>query len=111
MKIGKKTLRVCAGGVLALALITGAAAQRAFAAQRDIGRHSKAEIRAACNAAGGELLGVSEFGSYGCEVADKDTMILCNKNEECTAYTPARTKSDRNHILNVLKLKVKIGEK
>lgn len=80
------------------------AAPQASAEERNLGKHSQNEIRDACNKAGGELLGVSDLGSYGCEVADKGTMILCNKNNECTGYTPARTRSQRAKILNDLKL-------
>ena len=82
-------------------------APAALAEERNLGKHSQDEIKNACNAAGGELLGISEQGSYGCEVADKGTMILCNKNQQCTGYTPARTRSDHNKILNSLKLRVK----
>jgi len=81
----------------------------AFAEERNLGKHSQNEIRDACNKVGGELLGVSDLGSYGCEVADKGTMILCNKNNECTGYTPARTRSQRMKILNDLKLTGKAG--
>ena len=79
----------------------------ALAEERNLGKHSQDEIRKACNAAGGDLLGVSDSGSYGCEVGDKGTMILCNKNQQCTGYTSAKTHSDHNKILNSLKLKVK----
>ena len=37
---------------------------------------SKDEIKKACNAAGGELLGGSESGSYGCENHSNGTMVL-----------------------------------
>jgi hypothetical protein len=47
------------------------------------------------------------LGSYGCEVASKGTMILCNKDGNCTGYTPARTRTDRNKVLNSLRLKAK----
>jgi hypothetical protein len=79
----------------------------AFAEERDLGKHSQDEIKKACNAAGGDLLGVSDSGAYGCEVGSKGTMILCNKNQQCTGYTPARTHSDHNKILDSLKLKAK----
>ena len=78
-----------------------------FAAEKDLGKHSQDEIKNACNAAGGELLGVSDLGSYGCEGASKGTMILCNKGGNCTGYTPARTRSDHNKILNSLNLGAK----
>ena len=55
-------------------------------AEKSLGTHSQGEVRDACNAGGGELLGVSDLGSYGCEFADQDVLILCNKNQECTAY-------------------------
>ena len=79
-------------------------APQASAEERNIGKHSQNEIRDACNKAGGELLGVSDLGSYGCEVADKGTMILCNKNNDCTGYTSAKTHTQHNKILNDLKL-------
>jgi hypothetical protein len=56
---------------------------------------SKEQVRSACNKAGGELLGVSEHGSYGCDNGKNGGgMILCNKNSECTAYTASRKSSD-----------------
>ena len=82
-------------------------APQTFAEERNLGKHSQNEIRDACNKAGGELLGVSDLGSYGCEVADKGTMILCNKNNDCTGYTAAMTRPQRNKILNSLKLSEK----
>jgi hypothetical protein len=84
--------------------ILGALATPAAFADTNLGHHSKDEIKNACNAAGGELLGVSDLGSYGCEVASKGTMILCNKDGNCTGYTPARTRNDRKKILDSLKL-------
>jgi len=91
--------------VFAFVLVAAFATPRALAAEIDLGNHSKDEIKNACNAAGGELLGVSDSGSYGCEVASKGTMILCNKAGNCTGYTPARTTSQGQRILTVLKLK------
>jgi len=79
----------------------------ASAAEKNLGKHSQEEIKNACNSAGGELLGVSDLGSYGCEVASKGTMILCNKNQECTGYTPARTRAEHNRILRNLNLSAK----
>jgi hypothetical protein len=75
-----------------------------FAGEKDLGKHSQDEIKDACNAAGGELLGVSNLGSYGCEVPSKGTLIICNKSGKCTGYTSARTRSDHNRILRSLNL-------
>lgn len=101
-------MRNWAKGVSVVVLLMAAFGTSAvFAAEKNLGKHSQDEIKNACNAAGGELLGVSDLGSYGCEVADKGTMILCNKNNDCTGYTSARTRSDRNKILRSLNLKVK----
>ena len=74
--------------------------------EHKLGKHSQQEIKDACNAVGGKLLGVSDSGSYGCENEDKGTLVLCNSNSECTGWTPARTAADRKHILDVIKLKV-----
>jgi hypothetical protein len=53
---------------------------------------TKDQVRSACNKAGGELLGISEFGSYGCDNgANGGGMILCNKNSECETYTASRS--------------------
>ncbi len=90
--------------IIAFAIMLAFATSTAFADEKNIGNHSKDEIKNACNAAGGELLGVSDLGSYGCEVASKGTMILCNKNGNCTGYTSARTRSDHKRILDSLKL-------
>jgi hypothetical protein len=81
--------------------------QVGYAEGKPIGKHSQDEIRKACNAAGGELLGISEHGSYGCEVASNGTMILCNKNQECKGYTSARSNADRKRVLNGLRLSKK----
>jgi hypothetical protein len=95
------TERLCAGAVVMAILLPVTAS---IAAEKNLGKHSQDEIKNACNAAGGELLGVSEYGSYGCEVSSKGTMILCNKNQECTGYTPAKTHNERNKILKSLNL-------
>ena len=70
--MGKWTIAV----VVAFATIGGFATRTPFAAEKDLGKHSQDEIKNACNAAGGELLGVSDLGSYGCEVPSKGTMIV-----------------------------------
>ena len=54
-------------------------------------KQTKEEIRTKCNAAGGELLGISEFGSYGCE-GKNGGMVLCNKNSDCTIYLPSQAR-------------------
>ena len=93
---------------IALATMGAVVAPPAFAQEKEMaGKHSKEQVRKACNDAGGELLGVSDSGSYGCEVASKGTMILCNKNEKCTAYLPARTEPERAKVFGSLKLGAK----
>jgi hypothetical protein len=77
----------------------------AFAKESDGGTHSQEEIRKACNAVGGELLGVSDLGSYGCENHKTGTMILCNKKQKCTVFSEARTKKDGRKILETFRLK------
>jgi hypothetical protein len=98
----KLTLTVLALAALVLAAIL--TAPQSFADEKNLGKHSPDEIKDACNKAGGELLGFSDLGSYGCEVSSKGTMVLCNKNQECTGYTPAMTRSQHLKILNSLKL-------
>ena len=90
--------------VVIFAIIGTLAMSMAFADEKNLGKHSQDEIKKACNAAGGDLLGVSDLGSYGCEVPDKGTMILCNKAGNCTGYTPAMTRASHNKILGSLKL-------
>lgn len=101
-----RTLKISIAIIL-LAFIGTITTSTAFADEKNLGNHSKDEIKNACNAAGGDLLGVSDLGSYGCEVPSKGTMILCNKDGNCTGYTPALTRPDRNRILNSLKLNAK----
>ena len=77
----------------------------ALSRETNLGKQSKDKIRDACNAAGGELLGVSDLGSYGCDNGKNGGgMVLCNKNNECTGYTVARTASDIKRIRTKLKL-------
>ena len=77
----------CALSLAALAIampMTGAQAAKIKA--------TKDQVRSACNKAGGELLGISEFGSYGCDNgANGGGMILCNKNSECQTYSASRS--------------------
>lgn len=96
-----KTNIIC---IVAFVFVGAIIMPAAFADEKDLGQHSKDEIRNACNAAGGELLGISEQGSYGCEVSSKGTMILCNKSGNCTGYTPALTRTVHNRILDSLHL-------
>lgn len=52
---------------------------------------TKDQVRSSCNASGGELLGISEFGSYGCDNTENGGgMILCNKNGDCTGHYDLR---------------------
>lgn len=77
----------------------------ALAKESDGGTHSQEEIKKACNAVGGDLLGVSDLGSYGCENHKTGTMILCNKNQKCTVFSEARSKKDGRKILGTFSLK------
>jgi hypothetical protein len=86
MKVGFTLLAFLAVGMVA--------ASSAYAAERDMGKISQADLRNACNNVGGDLLGVSDSGSYGCEDNQSGNMILCNKDSNCTLFTPARTHSD-----------------
>lgn len=90
--------------VCALAIAGALATPTAFADEKNLGKHSQDEIKNACNKAGGELLGVSDLGSYGCEVASTGTLVLCNKAGNCTGYTSARTHSDHKRIMDSLNL-------
>jgi len=93
---------------IAALTITGAmATPAAFAKKIDLGKHGQDEIKNTCNAHGGELLGVSDSGSYGCEYADSDTLILCNKSGSCTGYTSAKTVPQGQKILGIAGLKGK----
>jgi hypothetical protein len=74
-------------------------------AEKNIGKHSQDEVKGACNAGGGELLGVSDLGSYGCEFADQDVLILCNKNQECTVYKSGAPRRDVRKITALFKAK------
>jgi hypothetical protein len=91
--------------LLLLALLLPVFTAPVFAKESDGGTHSKEEIRKACNAVGGELLGVSDLGSYGCENHKTGTMILCNKKQKCTVFQEARTSKDRRNVLETFKLK------
>ena len=65
----------------------------------------KEQVRTACNNAGGELLGISEFGRYGCDNTKNGSgMILCNKKSECTPYTSSRKRSDVRRMKDFLRL-------
>jgi hypothetical protein len=76
----------------ALSLAALAIAMPMTGAQAAKIKATKDQVRSACNKAGGELLGVSEFGSYGCDNgANGGGMILCNKNSECETYTASRS--------------------
>ena len=96
-------------------MITGLATLALFAtnaafAKETTGKGSQGAVRNFCNAQGGDLLGVSDSGSYGCEVASTGVLILCNKSDNCTVYTPART-APRNRVLRLLNASVKATSK
>jgi hypothetical protein len=84
-------------GVSTIVFVMVLSTPMAFA-EKSLGKHSQGEVRDACNAGGGELLGVSDLGSYGCEFADQDVLILCNKNQECTAYKAGAPRRDVRRI-------------
>lgn len=80
---------------ISFALSLAALAMPMTAAQAGKIKASKEQVRSACNKAGGELLGISEFGSYGCDNgANGGGMILCNKNSECQTYTASRSRAE-----------------
>ena len=76
----------------------------------NLGKHDSDEIKKKCNAVGGDLIGSpdSETGSYGCDNGKNGGgMVLCNKNQQCTGYTAARTRADIKKIADKLHLSVK----
>lgn len=92
---------------LAFAFALAVIGTSVFADQVAIGgTHSKDEIKNACNAVGGDLLGVSDSGSYGCENPSKGTLVLCNKDGKCTGWVPAKTRAARNRVVKTLGLRV-----
>ena len=93
--------------IVALAIVAAITTPAALAKQIDLGKHGQDEIKSACNAHGGELLGVSDSGAYGCEYADTGTLILCDKNGNCTGYTEAHTRAQGQKILGIAGLKGK----
>jgi hypothetical protein len=96
-------------------MITGLATLALFAtsaafAKETTGKGSQGAVRNFCNSQGGDLLGVSDSGSYGCEVASTGVLILCNKSDSCTVYTSARTAA-RNRVFRLLNASVKATSK
>lgn len=101
------TAKLCLGFALSLALV--AVPAPAFADTVNLGKHASGEIRDKCNAVGGDLIGSpdSATGSYGCDNGKNGGgMVLCNKNQQCTGYTAARTRADIGRIASKLHLKV-----
>ena len=93
--------------VIAFAIVGAFATQGAFAKEISLGNHSAEEISGLCHAHGGEFLGVSDSGAYGCEYKDSDTLILCNKSGNCTGYTAAKTRAQGQRILDIAGIKGK----
>jgi hypothetical protein len=85
--------------------------QSDLAAAEEKRTFTKEQIRAGCNAQGGTLLGISEYGSYGCEFEKTGNMILCNKKSECTIYTAAKTKPEVDRVTQMLGLQTRPGAK
>ena len=86
--LGKLALMTFAVGIMVTFAMPAAFAHFV---ETDLGTHSQEEVRVACNSVHKkpgqtELLGVNKYGSYGCENHDKNTMITCNKSEECTGH-------------------------
>ena len=88
--------------IVALAMAGAGLAPGAFAQEKKSPQARKDEVKAACSAAGGELLTASETGSYGC--VTKDSVVLCTKAGNCTSYTPARSRIDIAKLEKFLKI-------
>ncbi len=82
--------------------VIGALATLTVFAETNIGKHSPGEIRSACNAAGGTLLGISDSGAYGCEVERTGALILCHKDQSCTAFAQTKTRPSRIDLAGIL---------
>jgi len=87
--------------IMAATTLVLLASTDAFAAREVHGHGTREEVRAFCNRAGGELLGISEFGSYGCELSD-GTLILCNGGS-CTIYVPSKNAAQRRKIIGAFR--------
>jgi len=80
---------------LALAGALIAAPTAANAAQFVLSQtHTRGQVYAACDAAGGVKLR-GENGGYGCYNPENGNMVACADNGTCTGYTPGRTSPDR----------------
>ena len=87
--------------IVALALAGAAVMPGAFAQQKKSPQSRKDEVKSACSAAGGELLTAGE-GAYGC--MSKASVVLCNKNGNCSSYAPARSRIDALSLEKFLKI-------
>ena len=84
-------MKVGATAFVAVAILAGFAMSQSAEARRvQLQKHySKAQIKAACDAAGGEES--IEGSTYGCEVPSNGTSVYCN-SKECWGYVPDSSK-------------------
>ena len=100
------TAKLLCGFAVTFALL--AVPAPSFAETVKLPDQSQNDIKTKCNAVGGDLLGVSDLGSYGCDNGKNGGgMVLCNKDHHCTGYTKARTSADIRKIASKMRLKTR----
>lgn len=90
------------------ALLVSLLALSASAGAKEVsisGTHSPDEIKSACGKVGGTFYPQGGTGTYGCENSNNGNMVLCNKDQKCTGYTAARTKSQSRKSAHAFGLK------
>jgi len=96
---------VFTGTVAMLGLVAGAAWQSASAKEVSIsGKHSQADVRAACKAsadAGNDSVSFETGKGYGCINKTAGTQVTCNWDGKCEGDVPGRTAPPGNRFDNV----------
>ena len=76
-------------GALLILLAGAAAASDASAhAVQTSGKHTQAEIKKACDDVNGVPVSGEGGKGYGCFNQNKNTMVACSKDGDCTGFVP-----------------------
>jgi hypothetical protein len=76
------------GAVLSLILVLSTNGAQAEIIK--LGNHSKEDIRAHCEAAGGTGIEGTGGKGYGCFNPKNNTAVICNDNQQCGGYVPSK---------------------
>lgn len=68
------------------------------------GRYSAEHVKSRCDEVGGDFIGPTTKGSYGCVNNKNGAMVMCDKNQECFGFDATKKAKETRKIVRIFNL-------